>query len=623
MQSHLQPILRKSAATARSLFAAGLALAVLLGAGCDSSSTSVASGGVGGSGVSRGPVSDFGSIFVTGTRWDTGTATIEIDGMPALESDLELGMTVEVDGELDGTRTQGTADRVRVDEFVEGPIRSVTLNGDDTVATIDVFGITVLATDGVTVLDDSGGPAIGIGDFAVDDMIEVYGLEDDTGAVRATRVERNGTKSFGVSSVDLTGTVSNENLDGAGLGTFEITNGGVTVVVTVDALTDQSSLSAALDDGDFVEIDGILTNDLAVRATRLSDDDRSISDQTNFEIEGVMSGFIDFTIPNTFFVGGIEVDPRSLAGVVLIPNDISLYRDGVTVEIEGDIVGGILNPDRIKLRGFDIEISAYVDSVNTLNASLVMLGITVETDSATQFEDDASGALDDLLAFTEIAPGDFLSIRGVQNGSGGVLATRVEREDPDDLELQAFVENVNGTVLRLLGQDIDVDGASFEDADDNNIAQSTFLAQVMVDDLIKIEENMGVDATPTLLDTPTDVEFETPEGGSPGLPPSFFPGVEPAPVASSSSSTSGAATTSAALAPPPAEVATPGELYAATPPPAEGAVVVGAGSAPATTTDETVPIEDAVRLYFARIEQVAAEAGEPTDSDASATSSGE
>jgi hypothetical protein len=83
-----------------------------------------ASGGIGGTGISQGPITGFGSFFVTETAWEVGPGgEVEIDGENGFsQSDLELGWVVEVEGERSADGSTGTATRVVFDDSIEGPL---------------------------------------------------------------------------------------------------------------------------------------------------------------------------------------------------------------------------------------------------------------------------------------------------------------------------------------------------------------------------------------------------------------------------------------------------------------------------------------------------------------------
>ena len=91
--------------------AAGL---MILGAltSCGNENQSTAGGGVGGTGISVGTITGFGSVFVNGVEFDTSGASITVDGTPASESDLGIGMVVAVEGAFNENGLTGKADRI-------------------------------------------------------------------------------------------------------------------------------------------------------------------------------------------------------------------------------------------------------------------------------------------------------------------------------------------------------------------------------------------------------------------------------------------------------------------------------------------------------------------------------
>ena len=505
--------------TARLLFAS---LALLTAAACTGGSDH-ASGGVGGSGLSRGPVSAFGSIFVTGIKWETDSAEILVDGVPADESSIELGMVVTVEGEVSRDGTTGTATLVRFDSDLEGPITSITPVGTDGVAaTVVVLGVDVFVEDGVTIF--SGGAGFGFGTMTVGDVVEVSGLRGADGSIRATHLEREGSLVPGVTAVELTGVVSGYT---PGASSFQI--GSVTVNFDPSGVTTNLTElpGGEPSDGQFVEVEGIYEASGEITASAIELEDDELPDVDNAEIEGVITRFVSLADMD---VAGQPVDA---SGARLTPNDPALFRLGVVVEVEGRISDGVLIARELELRGFDTRIDAAIASAEDIdaeNGTFVLLGIPVRTDASTQFDDGESDVPN--FSVSDLRAGDFLAVRGVEDPAGTLLATRVKREEVDDVELRGFVEaadSIAGT-LTIMGVTVDVNGAEFEDADEMTLLQSEFFAQLMIGDLVEVENDLPGD--PSVLEFATEVEFETPEGGNPGLTPSFFPGVS-APAAPS------------------------------------------------------------------------------------------
>ena len=119
-----------------------MALAVI---SCGGGSTA---GGIGGTGVGQGPVTGFGSIYVSGIKYETDSAGYTEEDTSANLNNLEVGMFVTVvhDG-------NGNATAVVYDDNAEGPITS---GPDLTTNTFEVLGLTV-QVDNLTFIEESGG----------------------------------------------------------------------------------------------------------------------------------------------------------------------------------------------------------------------------------------------------------------------------------------------------------------------------------------------------------------------------------------------------------------------------------------------------------------------------------
>ena len=88
-----------------------LTAAFLVGVASCGGGTQLAGGGIGGTGISQGAITGFGSIFVNGVEFNTSGATIIKDGNTVTQNDLKIGMVVTVDGSID-TSTSGSATTV-------------------------------------------------------------------------------------------------------------------------------------------------------------------------------------------------------------------------------------------------------------------------------------------------------------------------------------------------------------------------------------------------------------------------------------------------------------------------------------------------------------------------------
>jgi hypothetical protein len=448
-------------------------------------------GGIVRTGFAIGPIANFGSVIVNGVRYSTTGATITVDDSPGVESDLRVGQVVRIRGELDAGLTTGTASQISFDDNVEGPVQSINVAGNSLV----VLGQTVRIGAG-TSFDDDIQPA-SLAGLVVGDIVEVSGLVMADGSIDATRIERKPEGSLfevhgTVSSLDIVTRRFNLNAlvvdySGAQLDDFpggQISNGqaveakgstlnanGALVLVASRVEFEGSSVTGAA--GDRVEIEGFIT--------------RFVSAQ-DFDVSGVPVT----TSATTVFEGGTAAD-------------LGL---NVKVEVEGNLTaGGAIAASEVDIRrATEVRVTATVDSVNAAANSLDLLGITVRIDALTRLEDKSAADVDP-LTISSINAGDYLEVRGSElpAGSGDILATIIERDDPDtETILQGFVNTVANPSFTILGVTITTNGATeFRDADDSAISAAEFFSRA-AGSLVKAK---GLETSTTTM-TAEEVEFE-------------------------------------------------------------------------------------------------------------------
>ena len=474
-----------------------LTLAALGGCGGGGSATLAAppppppTGGISGNGIAFGPVTTFGSVVVNGVHYDTSNTTFTFDDNPSAESDLEVGDIVIVKGTIDDDGVNGTADSVSSDDDVTGPVDSIDL----TLSQLVVLGQSVLVGP-ETSFDDNISPA-SLEGLVEGDIVEVHGFFTADGKIAATRIEK---KPAGVQT-EVHGIVS--NLDSANF-MFSIT--GLIVDYTNAMLNDFPN--GQISDGDFVEAKGNSfggNDELIADSVELAGAGLTGEDGDHVEVEGFITRFVSET---DFDVSGVTV--TTTGGTAFeggVAADLGL---NIKVEVEGALdANGILVADKVDIRRSKaIRSVALVDSVDAANDSLVMLGITFTTDTLTRFEDKSDLDVTP-FAVSDIAVGDYLEIRGAEfpAGSGQVLTTILERDDPDTrTELQGFVVTVTDPALTILGVTIDTSNAQFFDVDDSGLTASEFFAIDRVDSLVKVRGTESGDTS--IIATKVELEFE-------------------------------------------------------------------------------------------------------------------
>lgn len=461
--------------------------------------------GIGGSGrVASGSITGFGSVFVNGVKFNTDSAIFNIDGSPGIESDLAIGMIVQVSGSINADGLTGTASKIEFNEQVQGPVVSLSpFNPDGVSRTLSVLGVTVVISSTSTTFDISGKNSIptnttfNFETITNDNNIEVSGFFDASNNLIATRVELKEVTFTASSIVEVKGTIT--DLSGT---TFNLAS--ITVNATSAMLED---LPNGLANGIFVEAKGNYNSvSKTLTATKVEAEDNDFDDTDEFEIEGIITDYIN---DGNFKINGISVNAT---GATKKPTTLVLANN-VRIEVEGSIINGALIAEKVKTREGSVKIQAPVSFVNvTANSFNVrpvvsQPAITIIVTSSTKLEDDVND-IEPFSLNNLIANIDFVEIEGYIDNNGDVIATEVEVKELDDVVVQATIENgANSGTIKLLGVEFIIQypgETSFED-DDLDINQTTFFDSIVFDStLIKVKDKK------TANGIADEVEIETP-----------------------------------------------------------------------------------------------------------------
>jgi len=399
-------------------------------------------GGITRTGVSfaAGPITGFGSVIVNGIRYDTSSAMFTKDGVPATQDDFAVGHNVVIKGTIDDDNTNAEAETVEFNDNVEGPVTSV-VPGAGTI-TIVVLGQTVILGPGTSIDDSCPTDLLSVA------AVEVSGSVNAAGVIAATRIE---CKSV-LGEMEVTGTVSNLN---AAAMTFQIN----ALVVDYSAAA-MDNFPSTISDGDPVEAKGTsLGASGELIATRVEFKGALFDGATgdHAEIEGFIT---DFTSETQFEVNGIPVTTNtSTTFEGGAATDLGL---NLKVEVEGefDESGTTLVATKVEIKtSTAIRVTGVLDDVT--GNTLVILGITVNTDLLTTRFEDKSDVRRDPLLVGDLNLGDYVEIRGQEQPVGEITAMLVERDDLDTrTELRGFVTDKTEPNLTVLGVTIVTDSGT-------------------------------------------------------------------------------------------------------------------------------------------------------------------
>lgn len=406
-----------------------------------------AGGGIGGTGntasIASGPITGFGSVFVSGYEYGTGTTSMTIDGTSGSQSDLKKGMVVLVNATVThnyGTNDppQRTANTLFYEDTVEGIVQSVAPDGSSLV----VLGQTVAIT--TTTIIDLGVSTLS--NLKKDDLVEVSGFVSGPGAVVATLIDRKidsadyQVKGF-ITEHDEANkffTIGSLRVDyaGADIGLMPIPAGDAWNGLLVDVRGGQVSSGGS---GQY---------SVRMTATKVKPEGLGTEDSALAEIRGFVTQVVSLS---DFYLGNVHV--QTSAGTTFeggTRNDILV---GAYLEVHGPLVGGIVNATKVEFEG-ETELQANVATINSSGNTVTLAGLAglvIQFDSKTALHGQGNPRV-----LTDLRSGDHLQIQGQLRGGNTILAKEVERSDPkSNVQLQGLVTSAENPIVVLLGASID------------------------------------------------------------------------------------------------------------------------------------------------------------------------
>jgi hypothetical protein len=411
--------------------------------------------------IVTGAISGFGSVIVNGVRYDTSSTQVRIEDRPGAMSELAVGQVVRIEAEVDD-KGGARAKTLEQHRLIQGTVQAV----DAVAGTLTIAG-QVIRVDDDTSFDDSITPG-SLAGVIVGDRIEVHGFSGATGQARATRIEKAGA---GEVEVEVTGRVT--ALDAAAR-RFSI--GSLVVDYSAAALEDFGS--AGLREGDLVEVKGReYLADGALRAQQVDKEDGGVHGQggDEAEVEGLVTRFVSTT---DFDVAGQKVTTTS--GTTYVGGTAADLRTDVKVEAEGRLdAAGVLVATKVAFkRNGSVRLAARVEAVDAVAGTLRALGLTIVVDAATRKEDHETD--DPVFGVDDLRVGDWIEVRGYADpaGSGRVIATRLERDEPeDDVELRGPAGDLQAPRFRILGVNVETTPATEFEDEDVRIDAAAFFAR--------------------------------------------------------------------------------------------------------------------------------------------------
>ncbi len=446
--------------------------------------------------ISTGVVEKLGSVTVNGVTFKVSGAKLQlrddaanqVAGGRVLQNETELqdnnllkvGMVVAVKGRIDNNGVDGAATEIEFRDTLKGRIDNLV---DDR---LTVMGQTILVDDRIK------GLLAGPNALKVNDDIQISGIVDDKGQIRASHIE----KQNALAEFEAKGFINNLNGNTFTLVVDQGQSSGIAVTINGSTTLPVSGIK----NGDFVEVSAAGSS-ANLTATKIALEDtlkRGADDQ--FEVEGYIA-----------VIGGSGF---TLRGYTVITNSATVYRGGVAadllagmkVEVEGVLdASNNLIAKKVTFKE-SLRLNGNAASVDTTAKNLSLLGKTIIYNNGTEFS-----------GFTDPATltGKNVEVRGNLSADGlAIIAAKIDLKGnaAADAFIRGPVASANLAVrqLNIIGILVTTDDAitkykDQESTPDPGISAAAFFSGIVPNvTVVKVRWN----PFSSLTAAPKEVQYE-------------------------------------------------------------------------------------------------------------------
>lgn len=394
-----------------------LLCSVLLSSCVETALTTLAEGGMSGTGISSGRITGFGSIYVNGVRYEVDQAQFYRDGALVSGQDaFSVGEFVTVTGGEAEDGGTSTASQVSFDSLLVGEVTTVSSDNQ----TIKVMGQTV-NTDELSVLHGVGQ----LTELLAGNVVEVSGIRAADGVITASSI-RLVQKQYPQdgSLLKLAGSVS-------GLQTQQTSfRLGDLVVDYSPAQLEGFLPGITLANGQFVEVEtrtALQGQTVMASKVRLKPLRTDYPQNTRLELEGIITAVES---ASRFSVNAQPVSWDANTRLVgLATSDLVL---DVAVEVEGRVAGdGTLQASRIALRHArgmpGMAWKGAITAIDATQKTFVLLGSTFVVDQSSMLLGDRDAANHQgTTAFALLNIGDAVEVEAILQADGTLRVLRLQ-----------------------------------------------------------------------------------------------------------------------------------------------------------------------------------------------------
>lgn len=454
--------------------------------GCNNDSTAtvdssedekLAEGGISGTGISLGPVTGFGSIYVNGIKYEIDSATLKRNGGTAfVQNDFSIGEFVIVRGDVNDDKETGVASEISFTDTLRGQVTAASL-GDKN---LEVMGQPISVGLRTTLIGFDT-----LADVDAGKLVQVSGYRDADKHIIASSIKQ-------LDSLDkykLSGAIA--SLD-TGNRKFQLEN------ISVDYSEIALLADQALENGMVVELESSSSINGQTFTAESIAEEKPLPDLpagTELELEGVITSY---TSPVEFAVNSIAVTTNDQTKLV---NVTGLLATGVKVEVAGVMsASGILEATSLELRETP-ETVLIKGKILTIEGNVIGLENTKVIVDASSFLTNDEATLSSQMSLTDLRLGDYIEVTGITLPEQQILAGRIERKpEPtpeDDGDGDGDEGNGSGSddqLIELRGNPTQMDyvnrtfllGKTLVQITDETVLTSNQAEELSEDDILKL-----------------------------------------------------------------------------------------------------------------------------------------
>jgi len=444
----------------------------------------LAGGGIGGTGITIGAISGFGSVIVNDVHYDTKETKVffngtllEGQGTSVVLSNLAKGMVIRVEARYPAY-SQALAEQIFFTGNLKGTVQSITAI-DSKVRILSILDQTVILEYQNVILDDQTRPSdtnFDFDDIEIGNVLEVSGWVGVDGQIRASYVRKVSDTADPNAEQMIKGNVTDRN---------EYERWFYINQLKID-------MSGIVDDPvpavrQLVIVHGVLDEDGILVASALEiENELGVEDADSVEIEGIVS---QVSSADEFILSSTTVKTDEATQLVgLTPDDI---MPGARLLVKGALSDDVLLADEVEAITLADEVNA-IDKIDIEGSvarvwldpeEITLIGLSplvVHINSTTRIFGDAS-------ELSEINWGQHVKILGYAVGLEYVVAgqIKVNKKERPKVKLQGPIGDIDKfeQIISIFGVEIDVEQII---ADDGSVIPVDLIDQAVLGDTVNV-----------------------------------------------------------------------------------------------------------------------------------------